>query len=164
MDHFFSRKITSIPGIEQKKVTLLFQELNLDTYEDLLRYYPFRYEDRTLSSSIVKLDPSVASISLQGYITSVKKIEGIKKRLVAFFEDGTGKVELVWFQNFTWVLKKIKQISSCKIKIWGKPNFVSPNQIQFVHPELTMLTNAHGPPNEPCLFPLYHTTDRLRKK
>ena len=43
-----------------------------------------------------------------------------KKRLVGTFADGTGTVELVWFQGISWVLQKIKP--DVEYVVFGKPN------------------------------------------
>ncbi|MBX9890331.1 MAG: ATP-dependent DNA helicase RecG [Amoebophilaceae bacterium] len=163
MDHFFSKNIALIPGIEPDKIQLLGEELSIYTYEDLLRYYPFRYEERTHRVLITHLGTTTANVTLQGYITKLQKIGGAKKRLVALFQDETGKADLIWFQNFSWIIKKLQP--NTLYKIWGKPTFTAPNQLQFIHPEITVLVDKNVDKNQdrPSWFPLYHTTDNLKK-
>ena len=44
------------------------------------------------------------SIQLRGYIRDYKEVgEGRKKRLVAYFTDGTGTIELVWFRSLSTI-------------------------------------------------------------
>ena len=73
MDDFFSRDITLLTGSD--KAQFLKHELNIHTYEDLLRHYPFRYEDRNNPSTIAALTPASPGVQLHGYIKSFQKID-----------------------------------------------------------------------------------------
>ena len=157
MDHFFSRDIALLTGPD--KARLLKDELGLYTYEDLLKHYPFRYEDRNNRSTIAALIPATSGVQLQGYITKLKRVDKGKKRLVALFEDGTGQLELIWFHNFSWIIKKIKP--SVHYRVWGKPVFLPQGQKQLIHPEITLIVgNQESRIN---LIPLYHSTEKLKR-
>ncbi|ROT47145.1 ATP-dependent DNA helicase RecG [Candidatus Cardinium hertigii] len=160
MNIFFSKSITLLTGLD--KAQLLKDELGISTYEDLLKHYPFRYEDRSKRSTIAALHPTISGahgVQLEGYIKKLQKIEKGKKRLIALFEDETGQIELIWFQNFSWVIKKIQP--HLRYRIWGKPIFLSSGYNQLVHPEITaVISHQH---KKPCQLPLYHSTERLRK-
>ncbi|WP_422389217.1 ATP-dependent DNA helicase RecG [Cardinium endosymbiont of Tipula unca] len=166
MEIFFSRNVALLPEIGPDKAQLLKEELGISTYEDLLKHYPFRYEDRTCISTISDLNtagidsPLVSSgLQLQGYIVNLRKIEKGKKRLVALFEDGTGQIELTWFQNFTWVIKNIKP--NVLYNIWSKPSLSFNGQKQLVHPEIKIVVN-----NQQETFsyiPIYHSTEKLKR-
>ncbi len=135
MDDFFSRDITLLAGLDTAR--LLKDELSIYTYEDLLKHYPFRYEDRSHIFTIASLTPATSSVQLQGYVTKLQKIDKGKKKLVAQFEDQTGQLQLVWFHNFSWIIKKIKP--NVLYRIWGKPVFLPQGSIQMMHPEVCFI-------------------------
>ncbi|MEF2228469.1 MAG: ATP-dependent DNA helicase RecG [Candidatus Cardinium sp.] len=155
MDDFFSKRITLLVGLDKAK--LLKDELGIATYEDLLRYYPFRYEDRNNCSTVAALTSTTTGVQLQGYIKNLQKIDKGKKRLVARFEDETGQLDLIWFHNFSWVIKKIKP--NVRYRVWGKPIFLPQGHRQLIHPEITFLTES----NTTNLVPLYHSTEQLKR-
>nr|WP_223245915.1 ATP-dependent DNA helicase RecG [Cardinium endosymbiont of Sogatella furcifera] len=155
MDDFFSKGITLLVGLDKAK--LLTDELGIATYEGLLRHYPFRYEDRNNLSTVAALTPAASGVQLQGYIKNLQKIDKGKKRLVARFEDGTGQLDLIWFHNFSWVIKKIKP--NIPYRVWGKPTFLPQGHRQLIHPEISFLTES----NTTNLIPLYHSTDQLKR-
>ncbi|TSJ81396.1 MAG: ATP-dependent DNA helicase RecG [Candidatus Cardinium sp.] len=157
MDDFFSRDITLLTGSD--KAQLLKHELNIHTYEDLLRHYPFRYEDRNNLSTIAALTPATPGVQLNGYIKSLQKVDKGKKRLVALFEDHTGQLELIWFHNFSWIIKKIKP--NVQYRIWGKPVFSPQGQKQLIHPEICFLFGNQVEKTQ--LLPIYHSTERLKR-
>ncbi|WP_419241903.1 ATP-dependent DNA helicase RecG [Cardinium endosymbiont of Nabis limbatus] len=157
MDHFFSRDIVDLIGSD--KAQLFKDELGIHTYEDLLKHYPFRYEDRGNQSTIAALTPTTPGVQLCGYIKKLQSIEKGKKRLVALFEDDTGQLELVWFHNFAWVIKKIK--ANVRYRVWGKPVFLAQGQKQLIHPELYPLYGHQTQKSQ--LIPVYHSTEKLKR-
>lgn len=161
MSSLLETKIEYLQGVGTSKALLLQQELQLHTFEDLVQYYPFRYKDRSPLRTISELKRDMAYVQLRGTISQVKMVraEKEKKRLLARFEDGTGEVTLVWLKGLQWILKKIKP--STTYTLLGKP-IVYGQQISFVHPELEIFI-----PNQDdnfCLFPVYHTTEKLKSK
>ncbi|MDD9139426.1 MAG: ATP-dependent DNA helicase RecG [Candidatus Cardinium sp.] len=157
---FLSKEITFLEGIGLDKAQLLKEELGIHTCKDLLEYYPFRYEDKKtlFTVSTIASAPASTGIPLQGYIRNVQKIGRGKKRLTAYFQDNTGQLELVWFQNFSWIIKKIKP--NILYRVWGKPSFLPSGLTQLIHPEISLATDN---PFD-CLSPVYHTTEKLKKK
>jgi ATP-dependent DNA helicase RecG len=150
-----------LTGVGPQKAELLFTELEISTFKDLLYHFPFRYIDRTRFYTIREIDPDLPYIQLYGEIVSVK-LEGQgkgKKRLVCRFVDGTGSIDLVFFQGLTWIKDKIKP--STKYVVFGKPNLFK-GLISMVHPEIdspeteksgTFSTNING---------IYSSTEKLR--
>ncbi|MGI2299599.1 ATP-dependent DNA helicase RecG [Candidatus Cardinium hertigii] len=157
MDNFFSRDITLLTGLD--KARLLKDELNIHTYEDLLKHYPFRYEDRSRLVTIISLTPTTSSVQLQGYVTKLEKIDKGKKKLVAQFKDQTGQLQLVWFHNFSWIIKKIRP--NVLYRIWGKPIFLPQGPIQIMHPEVCFIEAYQKKKDN--LLPLYHATEKLKR-
>ena len=92
--------IKFVPGVGPKRADILGKEIGVYTIGDLLRWYPYRYIDRSRTYYIHEIDQSTAYIQLKGKIKSFETFgEGRKRRLVAHFTDGTGFVDLIWFQG-----------------------------------------------------------------
>ncbi|WP_017731039.1 ATP-dependent DNA helicase RecG [Nafulsella turpanensis] len=160
MAGFFSTPIEYLRGIGPQKADLLKKELQLFTYGDLIQHYPFRHEDRTRFYPIAQLNDQMPYVQLKGRIRSLEMVgEGKKKRLVAYFSDGTGEIELVWFAKAAWVAKSLR--SGTDYVAFGKPSKFG-QKYSIAHPELEVLTdynNAGG-----YLQPVYHTTEKLKRK
>ena len=120
---------------------ILKKEAGIFTFNDLLQYFPFRHIDRTQITPISKINPQTEYVQVKGKITSVETIgEKYSKRLVATLYDGTGELELVWFQGINWVQKSI-HIGASFI-VFGKAGFFM-NTPQITHPEMELLTEEN---------------------
>ena len=63
--------IQFLPGVGPKRAEMLKKELDINTFEDLLHFYPFRYTDRSQVRSIASLDSSDAQVQVIARIVSV---------------------------------------------------------------------------------------------
>jgi ATP-dependent DNA helicase RecG len=157
MPPYLDTKIEFLKGIGPQRATLLNTELGIFTFDDLLNYFPFRYEDRSSFHNIMEAHEDMPFIQVKGRVKSFSMVgEGNKKRLVAIFSDGTGIIELVWFQGAQWVLKKIK--TNVDYIIYGKPSLFG-SKLNIAHPELEPLTESSL---NRGLEPVYGTTERLK--
>ncbi len=157
MPPYLDTKIEFLKGIGPQRATLLNTELGIFTFDDLLNYFPFRYEDRSSFHNLMEAHEDMPFIQVKGRIKNFSMVgEGSKKRLVALFSDGTGVIELVWFQGAQWVLKKIK--TNVDYIIYGKPSLFG-SKLNIAHPELEPLTEASL---NRGLEPVYGTTERLK--
>ncbi len=151
-----------IPGIGPSKALLLHQELQLSTFEDLIYFYPFRYEDRSHLYPINTLTSRLSYVQLRGTLSRVQIVQAGKKRLVACLRDNTGEITLVWFKGLSWIFKKL-QVGATYI-VFGKLTAYG-QQLNMVHPELEIATtppeHAH---QDLSLRPVYHTTDKLKAR
>lgn len=157
---FFDTKIEFLRGVGPTKAELLNKELNIFTYGDLIEYYPFRHEDRTEFHRISELNEAMPAAQIKGRLRSWERMgEGSKERLVAQFTDGTGILELTWFQGITF-LEKTLRLQGDYI-VYGKPT-VFGGRWQISHPEMDVLT----PENERGGYfqPVYSLTDKIRKR
>ena len=60
-------------------------------------------------------------IQIVGKIVQMEEVGAKRsKRLVAFIQDETGLLELVWFKGIKWVKSSIK--SNTQYVVFGKPN------------------------------------------
>jgi ATP-dependent DNA helicase RecG len=84
---------------------------------------------------------------------------GHKKRLVAIFSDGSGQMELVWFQGINWAAEKVK--AGVEFIVFGKPTRYG-SKFNIAHPELDPITEGSEKPRS--LHPVYPLTETLRSR
>jgi ATP-dependent DNA helicase RecG len=140
---------------------LLHKELQLFTFNDLLQYYPFRHVDKTHIDTIASLNPNEEYAQVAGKISGIKILgEKRGKRLVAYLEDKTGEIELVWFQGINWVQRSI--IEGHQYLVFGRLSFFM-GKPQIAHPELEAFTPDKSE-GKAFLEPIYPTTELLKAK
>jgi ATP-dependent DNA helicase RecG len=158
--HFFESDLATLRGMTPARLSLLQTELGLFTFGDLIQYFPFRYEDRTLLTPIAEINDQMENVQFIGRIKYKEKIGvGRRERLVAECCDETGCIELVWFQGVKWIEKSL--VSGVDFLFYGKPGVFN-GQIQMTHPEMEVYK---GPQiSEKFFQPIYPLTEKLRKK
>ncbi len=140
---------------------MLRKQLNIHTCSDLLFYFPFRYIDRSQVQQISEVNEHSQYIQLKGSITSLKVLgEQRGKRLVANFTDGSGNIELVWFQSIDWVQRNIR--ANVPYLLFGKPQIFN-GKFNITHPEMELVTGEIQTEGK-GLQPVYSTTETLRKR
>ncbi|WKN32712.1 ATP-dependent DNA helicase RecG [Porifericola rhodea] len=159
MANFFETKIEYLKGVGERIASLLKEELNIFTFGDLLQHYPFRHEDRSQFHHISDVNENMPYIQLVGRIQRVETVgEKSKKRLVAYFSDGTGVLELVWFQGARWVAKNLKMQTD--YVVFGKPNRFG-SKFSIAHPEMEVFIPQQQEAKP--LLPVYATTEKLKR-
>jgi ATP-dependent DNA helicase RecG len=154
-----TRDIKYIAGVGPQKATVLNKELKIFSLYDLLYYFPYKYVDRSRIYSINEIDGNMPYIQLKGKILGFETIgEGRTRRLVASFGDGTGVIDLVWFQGIKFILGKYKPGE--EYLVFGKPGVFN-GKINLPHPDMEdpagmVLTNMG-------LRPYYGTTDKMKR-
>ena len=140
MSGFFDTPIEYLKGVGPQRGELLNKELGIFTYGDLIQHYPFRYEDRTRFYTVKEIHSEMPYVQLKGMITGKEIVGGgYKKRMVCYFQDETGKVELVWFQGISWIAEKIK--IGVEYVVFGKPAKFG-NHYSIAHPEIELVSAA----------------------
>ena len=151
-------EIQFVPGVGPKRAAILNKEIEIFTVGDLLRWYPYRYIDRTRIYYIHEIDNILAYIQLKGKITAFETFgEGRKRRLVAHFTDGTGFVDLIWFQGIRFIEGKYKL--NQEYIVFGKPNLFN-GKWNIAHPEVDPFLNDSDLPQE--LMAMYNTTEKMK--
>ena len=134
--HLLSTSIEYLKGVGPKRAELLKKELEIFTFRDLLFHFPFRYIDKSKIYLVADLKPETPSIQLFGKIIKiVEKGHKKNKRLIAYFQDKSGIVELVWFKGLRWIKSSIKLNSN--YLVFGKPSFFN-GAYNIVHPEIDL--------------------------
>ena len=155
----FQTPLTYLPGIGPKRASVLAEELDLYTYLDLLHYFPTRYVDRSRVYTIRELRGEMPSIQLRGYIRDYKEVgEGRKKRLVAYFSDGTGMIELVWFRSLS-TIQRLYPVGQTYL-IFGKPVFFN-GSYSINHPEVDEESREQAVSGG--LMPIYPLTEKVKR-
>ena len=152
-------EITCIQGIGQKRAELLKKEIGITTLADLLSYYPYKYVDRSRFYRVNEIDETMPYIQLKGRILSAEYMgEGRARRYVAHFSDGTGFVDLVWFQGIRYVEGKYRL--NTEYVIFGKPNRFG-SRLNIAHPEIEPFTENYTQQSQ-GFQPLYNTTEKMK--
>jgi ATP-dependent DNA helicase RecG len=159
MTDFLESNITYLQGVGPKRAELLSKELNINTFKDLLYYFPYKYIDRTKFYKISELDPDLPFVQIKGTISSYYT-EGKAKgrRLVADFSDDSGEIKLVWFKGLKWVTTSYP--AGNEFIIFGKPGIFN-GAINIVHPEIEA-TEKKAERMNSALQAQYSTTERLK--
>ena len=157
MNSILQTDIKFLKGVGPKRAEILGKELGIFSYYDLLYHFPFRYIDKTHIQIIKEISFDMPSIQLKGrFITFAIQGEGARKRLHALFSDGTGNIEIVWFNS----VKRMKEslVVGKEYIIFGKPTLFN-NRYSISHPEI----EDYKPNNEPQgLRGIYTLTDKMR--
>ena len=126
--------IKYLQGVGPHRAELLQKELGITTVGDLLEYYPFRHIDRSNFYRISDINGTMPYVQLAGQILSFEtQGEGAKKRLIAHFSDGTGVIDLVWFQGTKYISQTYQQ--NQPYIVFGKPQPFK-GRYNIAHPEI----------------------------
>ncbi|MFO7370598.1 MAG: ATP-dependent DNA helicase RecG [Bacteroidales bacterium] len=159
MTRLADQEIKYLKGVGPKKAELLEKELSIRTCNDLLYFFPYKYIDRSRIYLIREIDTTQTFIQIKGRITTFR-VEGQrhKQRLVASFTDGTGTIELVWFQGAQWVTRNY-QVNT-EYVVFGRPAVYN-HKLSIAHPEIEIPGKEETPLYTP-LQPQYSTTEKLK--
>jgi len=159
MSTILDTKIEFLKGIGPQKAALLNTELRIFTFEDLLYHYPFRHENRSTIYPIKNIHEDLPYVQVIAKITSItSQGVGPKKRLVAYAQDDTGILELVWFQGASWIEKNI--LPNTPYLIFGKPNLYG-RKLNVVHPEMEVYSDTLL---QKGLQSVYHVSEKLKAR
>ena len=153
--------IMYLPGVGPNRKKILSEELGVKTYGDLLEYFPYKHVDRSRVYTVHELTGDMPFVQVVGRILSFEKFEmGPRKvRVVAHFTDGTGIMDLVWFNYGKQIMTRYK--IGTEYVVFGKPTVFN-NRIQVGHPDIDEASktdiSAMG------MQPYYNTTEKMKKR
>jgi len=162
MNPFWDKEITYLKGVGPRRADALQKELGIYSYGDLLAYYPRKYVDRSSISQISNLDGTENYVTLVGKITQLSRMDTQRGRgrLTATFTDGSGFLELNWFQGIKWLEKSLRVKE--EIAIFGKPTRYN-GRMQLSHPEIDYLSQDEEQKYSQGITPYYSSTEKLGK-
>lgn len=165
--------IQYLSGVGPKRAALLKTELGIETIEDLLRFYPFRYIDRSKIFKISEVHAGLAYVQVQGKIIS-RTLYGAQslavsqetnpihwnavKRLSIMVQDDSGTMEMVFFKGIRWNYTRLTPGSS--FVFFGKPELFN-RRLNMVHPEVDTPLPP-GAPGQGTMTGVYPSTEKLR--
>ncbi|MDP2422982.1 MAG: ATP-dependent DNA helicase RecG [Bacteroidales bacterium] len=158
---FLQTPVEYLKGVGPSRAETLRRELNIQTFGDLIYFFPLRYIDRSKILNISEIYSEAAYIQVKGKLLGLQEI-GTKRaaRLVGRLQDETGEIELVWFQGLRWIREKIRP--GVEYLVFGKPSLFN-NKLNIVHPEIEPLAEAKIFTDEPWQ-PFYSSTEKLKAK
>lgn len=154
-----TRDIKFLQGVGPQRAAILNKELHIYSFRDLLYYFPYKYVDRSRLYYISEINGNMPYIQLRGKVLSFETFgEGRQRRLVAHFSDGTGVVDLVWFQGLKFVMGKYNTTE--EYVVFGKPTVFN-GRINIAHPDIDpaeeLTLSAMG------MQPYYNTTEKMKR-
>ncbi len=155
-----SQDIMYLPGVGPNRKKLLSQELGIETYGNLLEYYPYKYVDRTRLYTIHELTGDMPFVQVVGHILSFETFPmgPRKERVVAHFTDGTGIMDLVWFNGGKYAARTYK--IGQDYLVFGRPSVFN-NRIQIQHPDMDDASKVDV--TAMGMQPYYNTTEKMKK-
>lgn len=154
-----TRDIKYLSGVGPQKAAVLNKELEIYSLHDLLYNFPYKYVDRSRIYYIHEIDGNMPYIQLKGKILGFETFgEGRQRRLLAHFSDGTGVVDLVWFQGIKYVTNKYKLHE--EYIVFGKPTVFN-GRINVAHPDID--SPADLKLSSMGLQPYYNTTEKMKR-
>ena len=119
----------------------MLQTRGLQTVEDLINYFPFRYEDRSNLKTIAQLAPG----ELATVIAEVRsaKVSGMRRKNIGLFEaeftDSSRAIILgKWFHG-AYLAERLTP--GTRVALFGKIEFDSyRGEMQMMHPEVEYLS------------------------
>ncbi|MBF0779196.1 ATP-dependent DNA helicase RecG [Streptococcus cuniculi] len=110
-------RLVALPGVGEKSAGK-FQQLGLETVEDVLCYYPFRYDDFAARSVLELEDGEKALISGQVMTPATVQYYGFKRNKLRFSLKQGEVVIAVSFFNQPYLADRIEL--GQEIAVWGK--------------------------------------------
>ena len=153
--------IQYLSGVGPSRKKILGEELGIFTYGDLLNNFPYKYVDRSKVYTIHELTGDMPFVQIVGKILSFETFEmgPRKERVIAHFSDGTGIMDLVWFQGGEYAKQTYK--IGVEYIVFGKPTVFN-NRINVTHPDMdradTLELSSMG------MQPYYSTTEKMKKR
>ena len=173
-------EIQFLPGVGPKRAQLLDKELGIKTIGDLIRFYPFRYIDKSSFVRICDARPDMAYIQIKA---RVKRIDlygsgsasmeadssapvkyNAVKRMSVWVEDSSGEMEMTFFKGIKWMHEKLRP--GLPFIFFGKPTAFN-GRINIVHPEVDAITadnsaEARQSGSGATMTGVYTSTEKLK--
>ena len=158
--NILDQDIMYLPGVGPHRKEILGKELNIQSWRDLIEYFPYKYVDRSRIYTIREMTGDMPFVQLKGKILRFKEFElgPRKKRIVAHFSDGTGIVDIVWFNGGKYIYDHYK--TGVDYILFGRPTIYA-GRYQFAHPDIQPADGLEL--SSMGMQPYYITTERMKK-
>lgn len=160
MENILYNEIKFLKGVGDKRAAVLSKELGVNTWGDLLYHFPYKYIDRSQYYTISQINSEDVHVQVKGIVHEKEVVgNGASKRLVIYFADKTGEVELVFFKGLKWIYDKVH--IGKEYVIFGKPSRFQ-DTFNFVHPEIEERAKYESEATGEKFMPLYNTTEKMK--
>lgn len=155
-----STPITQLPTVGKKTAQLL-KRLHIETLEDLLYYFPFRYEDYRRIVPIAELVVG-EQVTIRGQIELIANRRSFKSRKIiteCLIKDATGSLRVIWF-NQPFLIKTLQPGNSVYVSGKVTEDLLGPQLVSPVYEKETKGGTTHTA----RLVPIYPLTAGLTEK
>ena len=152
-------KLSEVPRIGLR-YSPIFEKLNLQTIEDLLLHFPFRYEDYSERTLICDLTQG-ETVTVMGEVIQSKLARSWKKKMMiteCYVGDETGSVRAVWF-NQPYISDSLTKGKG--VRLSGK---VSKDLKGLVFSNPVWELSSREPTNTGRLVPIYPETEGVTSR
>jgi ATP-dependent DNA helicase RecG len=143
--------VRAIPDLGARRASVL-EANGLERVDDLLWFFPFRYEDRRHPVRIADLGHHLDQpVLLRGEVRSCRANVSPVRRMKIFeamLEDGSGAVMVVWF-NQPYLAEQIKR--GDRLAVYGVPRLSHYRRLQIESPDW----EAWNDEDEGAIVPIY---------
>lgn len=156
-------EIKNIPRVTPKYAKAL-KKLGIATVKDLLRHFPFRYDDYSHISPISQislLSPNQL-VTVEGKIVKSKTVRTWKRKMFVTeitLEDDSGKIRAVWF-NQPYLAEQLAEGKN--IRLSGKVSASKKGESYFSNPAWELASREAT--NTGRLVPVYPETEGLSSR
>lgn len=156
--------VTEISGVDSTKTRNL-KQLSINTIQDLLFYFPFRYDDFSKTSRIADL--KVGEVThINGQIELIQNKRSPRRKMYlteCLVSDGTDSIRVIWF-NQPFLTRNLK--SGDQISLAGRVTedylglLMTSPQYERLNNQFSAVKGIHTE----GIVPIYHLTANLTQK
>ena len=147
-----------IKGIGKIRSKLIRDELKINTCQQMLYNFPFRYIDRSKFFKISEIKNEMIHVQIKGVFKDIKLVKFSNKyRLEGKLYDGYKYMTINWFKGLSWVEKSIEL--NKEYVLFGRLSWFN-NKPNMVHPEFERM-NSIVKKGFVKIKPVYHSTEKL---
>jgi len=136
-------------------------KIDINTVNDLLFYFPHRYDDFSRTTLIKDLKNG-DRVNITGQIELIQNKRSFKKRMSiteALINDGTGKVKVVWF-NQPFIARNLKVGDIVSLAGKAEDSYTGLSMSSPIYEKITSRDSIHTR----GIIPNYHLTSNLTQK
>ncbi len=152
--------IEKLPQIGAAYIKRL-HKIGIETVEDLLFYFPFRYDDFSKVKKVSEVEIGEV-VSICGRILDIQNVRTWKKKMnitEALVEDETGVIKAIWF-NQPFLVRNLRK--GVSVSLSGKVTWAQEG-LQLSNPAYEILGSRQAL-HTGRLVPVYHETEGLSSK
>ena len=160
-ENILAKDVRFLKGVGPKRSYLL-SKLGIKTIEDLLYFFPRRYEDRRNITPISSLKPGIVTTMLVRIVGVEKKVT--KRRnldlTIATITDGTQIAQAIWFNR-----KRLEKVLTpgSMVALYGKVKSDF-GMLQVVNPEFEVVESDATMEEMGRIVPVYPLTEGLNQR